>query len=77
MVIVLDAQLADTPAGKPVTVPIPVAPVVAMVMLVKAVFIQSVGLVLGAAAVLFGVIFTTATLELTDEQLFPAAETIQ
>ena len=33
MVIVLPDQAAETPAGKPETVPIPVAPVVAMVIL--------------------------------------------
>ena len=45
-------QLAVTPAGKSVAVPIPVAPVVAMVISVRAVFTQSVGSVDGAAAVL-------------------------
>jgi hypothetical protein len=34
MVIVLDAQAALTPAGKPVAAPMPVAPVVVCVMLV-------------------------------------------
>lgn len=43
MVIVLEAQAAVTPAGRPVAVPIPVAPVVVCVMLVNAVLIQSVG----------------------------------
>ena len=53
MVIVLLLQVAVTPLGKPVAVPIPVAPVVAMVMDgVNAVLIQSVGLAEGAAAVL-------------------------
>lgn len=41
--IVLEAQDAVTPAGSPVAVPIPVAPVVVCVMLVNAVLIQSVG----------------------------------
>ena len=46
---------AVTPAGKPVAVPMPVAPVVAIVMLVSAVLIQRVGVLDGAPAVLFGV----------------------
>ena len=44
MVRVLDAHTAVTPAGRPVGVPIPVAPVVVLVMFVKAVLIHSVGL---------------------------------
>ena len=52
MVITSFAQLAVTPAGKSVGVPIPVAPVVAIVISVRAVFTQSVGSVDGAAAVL-------------------------
>ena len=56
MVITLAAQRADTPKGKPVAVPMPVAPVVAIVMLgLNAVLIQSVGVEDGAPAVLFGV----------------------
>lgn len=43
MVMVLEAQEAETPAGSPVAVPIPVAPVVVCVILVNAVFRQSVG----------------------------------
>ena len=43
MVITLDAQLAVTPAGRPVAVPIPVAPAVVCVMFVMAVFTQAVG----------------------------------
>ena len=59
MVIVLAAQAAETPAGKP-SVPgpppdIPVAPVVAIVMLVNAVLIHSVGVDDGLPAVLAGV----------------------
>ncbi len=59
MLIVLLAHDALTPAGKPLAplIPallIPVAPVVAMVIGVKAVLIQSVGLALGVAAVLTG-----------------------
>ncbi len=41
--ITLDNQAAVTPAGKPVAAPIPVAPVVECVMVVKTVLIQSVG----------------------------------
>jgi hypothetical protein len=55
MVIVFEAHAAVTPAGKPVAVPIPVAPVVVWVILVKAVLIHKVGLELAAPAVLFAV----------------------
>jgi hypothetical protein len=55
IVIVLEAHAAVTPAGKPVAVPMPVAPVVASVMLVSAVLIHRVGVLDGAPAVLFGV----------------------
>ena len=55
MVMVLEAQAAVTPAGKPVAVPIPVAPVVACVMLVNAVLIQRVGVLEAVPAVLSGV----------------------
>ena len=54
IVIVLLAQAAVTPAGKPVAVPMPVAPVVVWVMLVSAVLIHKVGLELAAPAVLAG-----------------------
>ena len=59
MVIVLVAQCADTPAGNPFapvtpSFEMPVALVVAIVILVKAVLIQRVGVLEGAAAVLFG-----------------------
>ncbi len=53
MVIVLDAHAAVTPAGNPVAVPIPVAPVVVWVILVKTVLIHKVGLELAAPTVLF------------------------
>ena len=43
MVMVLEDQAALTPVGSPVAVPIPVAPVVVWVILVKAVFIQTEG----------------------------------
>ena len=51
----MEAHAAETPAGKPVAVPIPVAPVVAIVILVSAVLIHKVGVLDGAPAVLFGV----------------------
>ena len=54
MVIVLDAKAAVTPDGKPVAAPIPVAPVVAWVIFVKAVLIHKVGVDDPAPAVLFG-----------------------
>ena len=43
MVIVLEAQAAVTPAGRPVGVPIPVAPVVVCVIFVRAVLTHTVG----------------------------------
>ena len=53
IVIVSDAQVAVTPAGSPVGVPMPVAPVVVCVMAAgKAVLIQSVGVVVGEVTVL-------------------------
>src|SRR5579871_6616026 len=51
----LPAHVAVTPAGSPVAAPMPVAPVVAIVILVNAVLIQSVGLDDGAPAVLAAV----------------------
>ncbi len=55
MVIVSADHEAVTPAGSPVAVPIPVAPVVVCVIAVNAVLIQSVGVAEGAVTVLFGV----------------------
>ena len=55
IVIVFVAHAAVTPAGKPVAVPIPVAPVVACVIDVKAVLIHNVGELEAAPAVLAGV----------------------
>ena len=52
IVIVLLAQAALTPAGNPVAVPMPVAPVVACVILVNAVLIHKVGVLDAAPAVL-------------------------
>ena len=51
MVSTLEAQDGVTPAGRPVGVPIPVAPVVVRVMLVSAVLMQSVGLLEAVPAV--------------------------
>lgn len=55
MVTVLDAQSAVTPAGSPVGVPMPVAPVVACVMAVNGVLIHKVGVEEAAPTVLAGV----------------------
>ena len=55
IVIVLAAHAAVTPAGNPTAAPIPVAPVVAWVILVRTVLIQSVGVDDGAPAVLAAV----------------------
>ena len=50
IVIVFPAQVADTPVGKPVAVPIPVAPVVVWVISgVKAVLIHKVVVIPGVA----------------------------
>ena len=55
MVIVLDAKAAVTPAGRPVGLPMPVAPVVEMVMAgLRAVFTHNVGVAEGVPAVLAG-----------------------
>ena len=53
--MVLLAQAAVTPVGKPVAVPMPVAPVVVWVIAVNAVFIHKVGVLEAAPAVLLGV----------------------
>ncbi len=55
MVIVFEAQEAVTPAGRPVAVPIPVAPVVVCVIFVRGVLMHSVGVEDAAPAVLSGV----------------------
>ncbi len=52
MVMVLDAQAAETPVGKPVVAPIPEAPVVAIVIAVNALLMHKVGLDEAVAAVL-------------------------
>ena len=53
--MVFEAHAAVTPAGNPVAVPMPVAPVVAMVMAVSGVLIHSVGVDDGEPAVIFAV----------------------
>jgi len=60
MVMVFDAQVALTPAGKPFApdtpaLEIPVAPVVVIVIFVKAVLIHNVGVEDGVPAVFAGV----------------------
>ena len=55
IVTVLEAQAAVTPAGRPVAVPIPVAPVVVCVIAVKAVLMHRVGVEEAVPAVLSGV----------------------
>ena len=55
MVIVLLAQAAVTPDGKPVAVPIPVAPVVVWVIAVSAVLLHKVGVLDAVLTVLAGV----------------------
>ena len=51
ILIVSEAQVAVTPPGRPVAAPMPVAPVVLMVMVVRAALIQTVGLEEAVAAV--------------------------
>ena len=55
MVMVLAAQAAVTPEGKPVAAPIPVAPVVVCVIGVSAVLIHKVGVVEAVPTVFAGV----------------------
>ena len=55
MVIVFEAQDAVTPAGRPVAVPMPVAPVVVCVIAVRAVLRHSVGVAEAVEAVFTGV----------------------
>ena len=65
IVITFAAHTAVTPAGKPVGAPMPVAPVVVWVMLVKAVLTHKVGVAEAALTVL-----------LTDTVMVPVAFTI-
>ena len=55
IVMILDAQAAVTPAGRPEAVPMPVAPVMVCVMLVSAVLMHKVGVEEAAPAVSSGV----------------------
>ena len=55
MVTVFEPKAADTPAGSPVAVPMPVAPVVVWVILVNGVLIHKVGLEDAALTVFAGV----------------------
>ncbi len=66
MVIIFAAQAALTPAGNPVAVPIPVAPVVACVIFVNAVLIHKVG-VLDAAPAVLAVLTVIVPEALTEE----------
>ncbi|MBV6485826.1 MAG: hypothetical protein KFKLKKLM_02428 [Flavobacteriales bacterium] len=55
IVMVFPANPTETPAGKPVAAPMPVAPVVVCVMFVIAVLIHTVGELEAGVTVLFGV----------------------
>ena len=55
IVIVLDAHEAVTPAGRPVAMPIPLAPLVVCVIAVRAVLMQRVGVEEEEPTVLSGV----------------------
>ena len=67
IVIVLLAHAAVTPAGKPVGVPMPVAPVVVCVIFVKAVLMHSVG-VEDAAPAVFAAVTVIVPVALTPVQ---------
>ena len=74
MVIVLDAKLADTPAGNPLapskpSLLMPVAPVVVCVMFVSAVLMHNVGVDDAALAVLLGVTVTVVAAEVALQPL--------
>ena len=68
IVMVFDDQLAVTPMGKPVAVPMPVAPVVLWVMLGNTVLMHRVGVEEAASTVLLGVTITLPMIGL-DSQL--------
>ena len=67
MVMVLELQLAVTPPGNPLAEPIPVAPVVAIVISVRAVFIHKVGLDDAVPAVLVVTVFSMAAVYTTED----------
>ena len=73
MVMVLEANVADTPAGKPLApdmpvFEIPVAPEVVWVILVRAVLIHKVGVEVGDPAVLAGLVVKVDVLETKGEE---------
>ena len=68
ILIVLLAQDAETPAGKPLGVSIPVAPVVVCVIEVNGVLIHKVGVELGRPTVLKGIITTGTSVLEEDKQ---------
>jgi hypothetical protein len=63
IVIALDAHDAVTPSGRPVAIPIPIAPVVACVMGVSVVFRHTVGSSEAAPTVLFAFTVIVPTAE--------------
>ena len=65
-----DANVAVTPAGKPIAVPIPVAPTVVCVIAVKAVLIHNVGVDDAAVVVLFAVTVTVLELVIVQPDVF-------
>ena len=69
MVMVLLAQAAVTPAGKPVAVPIPVAPVVVWVILVNAELTHKVGVLDAAPAVAAAVTVAVIAVLLAEVQV--------
>lgn len=68
MVIIFDIQVAVTPAGKVVAVPIPVAPVVVCVIAVNGVLIHKVGVELATEAVLSALTVAVTAVRVTDSQ---------
>jgi len=77
IVIVLLAQAAVTPIGKPVAAPIPVAPVVVCVIAVSAVLIHKVGVLEAALTVLFALTATNKVLMLLVPQPLTEATEIE
>ena len=71
IVIVFEDHAAVKPVGKPVAVPIPVAPVVACVMLVNAVLIQRVGVLDAVPAVLVALTVTVLVAEALEQPAVP------
>ena len=73
MVMVFAAHAAVTPAGRPVAVPMPVAPVVACVIGVRAEFMHRVGVEEAAPTVLLAV---TVMVPVAVGELHPVAVTV-